>query len=195
MREYNGTPVDEHLSGLTLAQQAYQLITDQILRGNLSFGAVLSRRQLAEQLKMSLVPVAEALQRLENDGLVESRARAGTRVRIPTTEEIRGRFEVREALECQAARLCSERATFEERLELRRAADNLDTLFGRVASQDPDKDFVFVVQKYHVEFHTRIADFAHSRVLQDAIEKSHVLVFNWLYNVASGRQTLPPPFH
>lgn len=33
---------------------------------------------------MSVVPVTDALRRLEGDGLLESRARAGTRVRVPT---------------------------------------------------------------------------------------------------------------
>src|SRR5690242_4974613 len=104
----------------SLADKAYHLILDQMLRGSLSAGSVLSRRKLAEQFRMSLVPVAQALQRLEIEGLLESRPRAGTRVKIPTPDEIRGRFELREALECQSARLCAERSTFQERLELRR---------------------------------------------------------------------------
>src|SRR5579864_1871866 len=82
----------------SLADQAYQLVLDQILRGTISLGTVVSRRSLARQFGMSIVPVAEALQRLERDGLLESRPQAGTRVKIPTVDEIRGRFEVREAL-------------------------------------------------------------------------------------------------
>src|SRR5580704_7447930 len=98
-------------SKLSLADRAYYLILDQMLRGSLAVGSVLSRRNLAEQFRMSLVPVAEALQRLEIEGLVESRPRAGTRVKVPTADEIRDRFELREALECQSARLCAERST------------------------------------------------------------------------------------
>jgi DNA-binding GntR family transcriptional regulator len=63
---------------------------------------------------MSLVPVAQALQRLEIEGLMESRPRAGTRVKVPTAQEIREHFELRQALEGQSARLCAERATFRE---------------------------------------------------------------------------------
>ena len=36
---------------------------------------------------MSFLPVSEALLRLEFEGMLESRPRAGTRVRIPTREE------------------------------------------------------------------------------------------------------------
>src|SRR5215467_12805101 len=113
----------------SLAERAYHLILDQMLRGSLPVGSVLSRRKLAEQFQMSLVPVAEALQRLEIEGLLESRPRAGTRVKVPNSDEIRERFELRQALECQSARLCAERSTFQERLELRRLAANVDALY------------------------------------------------------------------
>lgn len=48
---------------------------------------------------MSVVPVTDALRRLEGDGLLESRARAGTRVRVPTEKDVRELYELREALE------------------------------------------------------------------------------------------------
>lgn len=179
----------------SLAEQAYQLILDQILRGTISLGTVLSRRSLAKQFGMSLVPVAEALQRLERDGLLESRPRAGTRVKIPTVDEIRSRFEMREALECQSARLCSERSTFEERLDLRRAAEHVDALFARAASEEVDKEFIFAVQKYHIDLHMKIALYARSETLRAALEKNHVLIYNWLFDTASNRRTLPPGFH
>src|SRR5690242_17559921 len=73
----------------SLASAAYTQIRDEILRGNFAIGDILSRRHLAEMLKMSFIPITEALQRLEVEGLVESRPRIGTRVRIPTEENIR----------------------------------------------------------------------------------------------------------
>lgn len=183
------------LSEVSLAEKAYHLILDQVLRGEVPIGFAISRRNLAEQFGMSLVPVAEALQRLELEGLMESRPRAGTRVRVPTAEEVRGRFELREALECQSARLCAERAGFEEGLELKRQAENVDALFKRAGAEDFDKDFLFAVQKYHVDLHMKIAECARSESLKSAIAKSHVLTFNWLYDTASGRQVLPQSFH
>ena len=58
----------------SLAEWAYLEIRDNILKGDLAVGAVLSRRQLAEELNISVLPVSEALQGLERDGLVESLA-------------------------------------------------------------------------------------------------------------------------
>jgi DNA-binding GntR family transcriptional regulator len=194
LREMSGISknVASHLS---LADRAYHLILDQMLRGNLPVGSVLSRRNLAEQLQMSLVPVAQALQRLEIEGLLESRPRAGTRVKVPTADEIREHFELRDALECQSARLCAERATFQERLELRRLAADVDALFEKLRGQKLEDDWAFSVNKYHVDLHMRVAGYARSKLLESEIEKSHVLIFNWLYDRTSGRQVLPSNFH
>lgn len=179
----------------SLADRAYHLILDQLLRGSLPVGSVLSRRKLGDQFQMSIVPVAQALQRLEIEGLVESRPRAGTRVKVPNAEEIQERFELRQALECQAAGLCAERSTFSERLELKRLAANVDALYAKVACQEPDGNSAFAVDKYHVDLHMRIAEYARSGLLKSEIEKSHVLVFNWLYDTVGGRRTWPPNFH
>src|SRR5438046_9860198 len=102
----------------SLAHQAYRVVRQRIMRGELSLGQVISRRKLAAELGMSFLPVSEALQRLEVEGLLESRPRAGTRVRIPTRDEVRGQFVVREALEVQAAILFTKEARPAERREL-----------------------------------------------------------------------------
>ena len=58
-----------------LSEIAYRRILDRILRGKLPLGAPISRRSVAGQLKIGLLPVTEALQRLEGEGLVESKPR------------------------------------------------------------------------------------------------------------------------
>ena len=180
---------------VSLAERAYQLILDHILRGTLPLGAVVSRRSLARQLGMSFIPITAALQRLEREGLLESRPRAGTRVKIPTPEEVQGRFEMREALECQSARLCAERSTFQEQLDLKRSAEQMDILHARASSDGADQELIFAKDRYHTELHTKIAIYARSEALRAAIENAHVLVFNWLYNTAAGQTVLPEGFH
>src|SRR5437867_6972307 len=111
----------------SLAAEAYNVVRQRILRGELGLGQPISRRKLAAELGMSFLPVSEALLRLEIEGLLESRPRAGTRVRIPTPQDVRGHYVVREALEIQAARLFSEVATPEERVELMKLAVRVDS--------------------------------------------------------------------
>src|ERR1700690_4431944 len=94
---------DELASGPKLSEEAYSRIRDAILRGDFPLGGVLNRRRLAVEFRMSLVPVSEALHKLELDGLVETERRAGTRVRIPTSQDIEDHLAVRAALECESA--------------------------------------------------------------------------------------------
>src|SRR5262245_63353398 len=90
---------------VSLSDRAYGAIREEILRGQLRPGTPLSRRRLARELGMSVLPVSDALRRLEADGLVESRARAGTGVRVPSDADINALYEFRAALVPQGARL------------------------------------------------------------------------------------------
>jgi DNA-binding GntR family transcriptional regulator len=180
---------------ISLSEKAYLAIRDEILRGQLRPGTPLSRRRLARELGMSVLPVTDALRRLEGDGLVESRARAGTRVRVPSEKDVRELYELREALETQSARLFAERATPAQRLELRRLGAQVDALFSRLAAGASDPTFRFEVHSRHVELHMRIADHAGSGILRQMIERNHVLILNWLFDVAGRRTPLPPGFH
>ncbi|HXI31020.1 MAG TPA: GntR family transcriptional regulator [Vicinamibacterales bacterium] len=157
----------------SLAHEAYRVVRQRILRGELSLGQVISRRKLATELGMSFLPVSEALQRLEVEGLLESRPRAGTRVRIPTRDEVRGHFVVREALEVQAAILFAKEAKPAERRALRTLAARVDAL-----AAQPTRTLVYAM--LHHKLHRRIAECARCPALTDAIERTHALASIWL---------------
>jgi len=179
----------------SLADKAYLQIRDEILQGSLAVGDILSRRRLADELNMSFLPITEALQRLETEGLVESRPRIGTRVRIPTKQDVIDSYVIREALETQAARLCCENMTATEREQLTRSAEHLDSLYKASLSEHEDSRFLFSVHTYHMQFHLRVAEMARSPGLLKAIEKEQVLIFNWLYDTATQQKSLPASFH
>lgn len=159
---------------VSLAGEAYVILRERILRGELPIGQVISRRKIATELGMSMLPVSEALQRLEFEGLLESRPRAGTRVKIPTEEDVRGHYVVREALEVQAAKLFAEVATPQERTELQRLAARVDAL----SAQTEGDRFLYLT--LHEKLHRRIAEGAHCQPLCAAIEKNQVLASTWL---------------
>ena len=179
----------------SLTEHAYYSIRDRILRGELPFGAGLSRRVLAEELQISIVPVGDALQRLEGDGLVESRPRVGTRVRIPTAKAIRGHYILREALETQAARIFAEKSSPSEQDEIKRLARELDGFYSVVPEGEPSRDKLYEIHKFHMRFHMRIAECTGCDELCQAVEKNQVLVFNWLYDTALGNQQPPAGWH
>jgi GntR family transcriptional regulator, rspAB operon transcriptional repressor len=180
---------------VSLADVAYEAVREAILRGQLKPGVPLSRRRLADDLRMSVIPVTDALRRLEEDGLVESRPRAGTRVRIPSRTDVRELYELREALESQSARLFAERATRADREEIRRLAKDVDGLFARLDEESDKVAFRFVVHTTHVQFHIRIAELAGSGLLRQMIDRKHVLILNWMFDLVGRRTPLPPQFH
>jgi DNA-binding GntR family transcriptional regulator len=155
----------------SLASEAYSVVRQRILRGEIMLGQVISRRKLAAELSMSFLPVSEALLRLEIEGLLESRPRAGTRVRIPSPEDVKGHYVVREALEVQAAMRFATFATPGERSELKKLAVRVDAL-----STGTDRP---LYQSVHQKLHARIAQCARCPALLDAIEKTHALASIW----------------
>jgi DNA-binding GntR family transcriptional regulator len=170
-----------------LAGEAYVTVRERILRGELAIGQVISRRKIAAELGMSFLPVSEALLRLEHEGLLESRPRAGTRVRVPTRHDVQGHYVVREALEVQAAMLFATQSTREERAELMKLAIRLDAL----ATQQDGNRFVYL--SLHEKLHRRIAECARCAALSDAISRTSALASTWLCGTRATPAT--PPFH
>jgi DNA-binding GntR family transcriptional regulator len=171
------------------------MIREEILRGGLRLGSAISRRRLARNLGMSVLPVSEAIQRLENEGLLETRARAGTRVRIPSLEDVHNSYIVREALESQSARLFAERATPPERRELQELGEQTDELFRRWVAEESGRGLLSELRASHYRFHMRIAECGRCPVLCDAVEQKQMLVCNWLLDFGPRRQPRPLPSH
>jgi DNA-binding GntR family transcriptional regulator len=172
-----------------LAGEAYITVRERILRGELAIGQVISRRKIAAELGMSFLPVSEALLRLEHEGLLESRPRAGTRVRVPTRHDVQGHYVVREALEVQAAMLFATQSTREERAELMKLAIRLDAL----STQQDGNRFVYL--SLHEKLHRRIAECARCAALSDAISRTSALASTWLCATRAATPANPPSHH
>ena len=90
--------------------RAYQALRDDIVGGRLPAGTVLSEIELAARLGVSRTPLRAALARLALEGLVDTtRGRTGVVPEV-SRESVIELFELREALEAQAARLAARRA-------------------------------------------------------------------------------------
>src|SRR5438128_10217048 len=170
----------------SLAAEAYTFVKQRILRGELVMGQAISRRKLATELGMSCLPVSEALLRLEFEGLLESRPRAGTRVRIPSREDVRGHYVVRDALEVQAAMLFAAVATADDRSELMKLAERVDAM--SVLDQ-------YLYLPAHEKLHRRIAEGARCPALSLAIEKTHALASTWFCIARPVSDQAPPRGH
>jgi GntR family transcriptional regulator, rspAB operon transcriptional repressor len=172
-----------------LAGEAYVTVRERILRGELAIGQVISRRKIAAELGMSFLPVSEALLRLEHEGLLESRPRAGTRVRVPTRPDVHGHYVVREALESQAALLFCVQATRDERNELMKLAMRVDSL----SVQTEGNRFVYL--GLHEKLHRRIAECSRCPALSEAIARTAALASTWLCATRAPSPGNPPSHH
>jgi DNA-binding GntR family transcriptional regulator len=98
----------------SLGERVFEQIRKEILSGSLKPGDPLSECELASRVKVSRVPVREALIRLEAKGLISLIKDRGGVVRTFGIEEIRHLYEVRECLEGLAARLAAGRIPSKE---------------------------------------------------------------------------------
>jgi GntR family transcriptional regulator, rspAB operon transcriptional repressor len=173
----------------SLSEQAYQALRRMILRGELLPGAALSRRVVARELGMSLLPISEAFQRLEHDGLLESWPRVGTRVRVPSQQDVRGNYVIREALESQSARLFTQKASLAEKEEMVQMAAEIDVMHRDMAVSS------FDYFSAHEHLHRRIAECTGCPALVDAIEKTNILIRTWQYTAISDYRDDPVHYH
>ncbi len=93
--------------GVTKKEVVYLDLKKRIVTGKLPPGQLLGERSLTEEFKTSKTPIREALQQLERQGLVVNIPRKGTFVSPITVDDIREVFEIREIVECGAARLAA----------------------------------------------------------------------------------------
>ena len=145
-----------------LREQVRDLIRDRIVRGQLAPGNRLVERTLAEELGVSRVPVREALNLLKGEGFVQDVPRRGVIVTTLSREDIDDLFEVREALEVQAARLACLRATQDEVEYLVGIADR--------AQQARDSGDFAAIADLNEAFHDAIPRLAHNRTLATTLE-------------------------
>ena len=127
------------MNDATYADQVYEHILGRLLRRELRPGDVLDRRKIAGELDVSLIPVSDAVQKLTYEGFLTTRRRHGTFVSTPDLEDIRGQLLLREALECQAARLYVGNPIQQAKRELTplaRAADKAASKGQQVWSED-----------------------------------------------------------
>jgi DNA-binding GntR family transcriptional regulator len=167
----------------------------EILDGDPASGERLRERELVERYGVARHTLRAALRQLAGEGLVRIEPHRGATVARLGPEDIRDLYELREALEAQSARLFTQRATPAQRLEVRRQAEQVDVLFNRLSTGAHDPAFGFAVHSHHVDFHLRVAEHSGSRLIKQIIERKHVLILNWLLDVAARRTPLPPGFH
>src|SRR6187399_1679140 len=82
------------------------VLREAIITGHLRANEPLPQDEIAAQLRVSHIPVREALRQLESEGLVTYQPNRGATVSALTSEEIREIYEIRVILETAANTSC-----------------------------------------------------------------------------------------
>jgi GntR family transcriptional regulator, rspAB operon transcriptional repressor len=174
----------------TAAERAYLVIRDAILENSLKAGTRLTVRAMADLTGVSVIPVIQALHRLDVEGLIETFPRWGSRVITLDNETVRDRYLLREAVECQVARILATTLSAYQAEELKRLASRLDEL---VAARDLAQEFL---DKDH-EIHSLMAEYTGSRSLLKAL--GHINLFRLMQktreHIIIQRVGLPADLH
>ena len=110
----------------TKQEFVYQTLRDAIVRCELAPDERLVIDDLARRLEVSSIPVREALQLLQSEGLVVTVPHVGTTVAPVSRESIAEVFTVLEGLEIVATRTAAQRATAADLEALGRTVERMD---------------------------------------------------------------------
>ncbi|VAX08989.1 Transcriptional regulator, GntR family [hydrothermal vent metagenome] len=125
----------------SLRDEVYDLLRRRILNRNYLPGYRFDLSTLETQLGISRTPLKEAMQRLERDGLVEIRPRRGTFVTRLDPSDVAEGFDVRQILECAAAKIVAQKVTDEEIAKFQAIHDEMTMLL-------ESDDYQAIVQDY-----------------------------------------------
>ncbi|MBZ0296014.1 MAG: GntR family transcriptional regulator [Anaerolineae bacterium] len=152
-------PIED--SKKTVTAMVQERVRQAILDGVLEAGSRIDQNQLATDLNVSLVPVREALKKLEGEGFVQIIPRRGAFVTSASVEDMEDLYFARRILEGQAAYHAAESLTDEQITRLEQLLSDMDV---SLASHD----FHSFMQQNH-EFHFIIYNSADSRYLTNII--------------------------
>lgn len=162
----------------SLRQRAYEELRQQIVDLRLAPGSRLVERDLAAELDVSRIPLREALQLLQQDGLVVLVPRQGAVVSPFGENDVRDLFDVRESLEVLAARLAAERA---DAVGLARLSDQLEA--ARAATTRKDRPAIALA---NARFHQMIVDLAANPLLESMLRPLEART-QWLFHLTKDR--------
>jgi DNA-binding GntR family transcriptional regulator len=167
-----------------ISDQVYEYLRGAIMTGRFAPGERLDLEELVEQLRVSKMPIKEAVGRLASEGLLDIQSRRGTYVSRVDARDLAETFDVRRALELLAGELAVEHITPE-------AIARMNELIIKMEKSAAARD-VHAHLEGNFEFHELIVKLSHNRRLVEIyrqlrasihIAGVHFRSENWLARV------------
>ena len=165
------------MSTKNLSDLAYKHISGELLNGQLTPGQKISEPVLAKELGISRTPVREAIQRLQNEGLLQQVPSSGTYVaqtsRVPLIET----YEIRLALETMAVRKVAQRIRPRDLPKLKKCCQRMKSVITTMQKKKVDNIEGNLLVKFlnaDLDFHLTIMRLADNRMALKLITDAHM---------------------
>ena len=149
---------------VSLADQVYDRLENDIIQGIYAKGEILTELKLAEQLGVSRTPIREALRRLEQERLIAD-AGKGSRVLGISEDDVLDIMNIREHIEGLASYYATLNMTKEGLQELKHIIDLMDFYY--------DKWDVEHLRRADDDFHDAICRLSKRTVIKDTLVPLH----------------------
>lgn len=146
----------------------------EILDGTIAAGSRIMPKDLAERYQVSIVPIREALRRLEAEALVVTSPQRATYAAEIGLEDLSGVYDLRRILEAELASRACDIATEEDRNSCRSA-------FEQLKSSEPHSPEFY---EAHRLFHWRLLEPASSTVSHKVLEQLWQSVDRYMFLAA-----------
>ncbi|WP_164980313.1 GntR family transcriptional regulator [Fusibacter sp. A1] len=150
-------------------------LQNRIINLELEPGTVINEKALMEEFDVSRTPVREALIKLSQIGLIETRPRVGTFVTQIEIKSVKNAYEVKKNLEGLAAELAAKRATDEE-------IEELFEIIERFKGYDIVKDYKLCIQDDQ-RFHYLIRQAARNEILIEVLDMLNTKTARFLQSI------------
>jgi GntR family transcriptional regulator of vanillate catabolism len=162
--------------------RALIMLREMVLRGEFDPGERLLTVPLAKRIGVSRTPIRLALERLAQEGILESRSGSSFTVRQFTVGDIWDAVEARGVLEGAAARLAAERIEHAGVLDpLWRLNDQLNELASSGQASNAElpghRDAVARYAEINEAFHFGVVDLAKSKMLRWSLDRVQTIPF------------------
>lgn len=150
---------------ISLSGKVFDALENEILTGVLERGETLSENKISARLGVSRTPVREALQRLEQEGLVKTEPGKGAVVLGISQGDLLDIYEIRIRIEGLAARYAARNITDAQVREMLDVVE-LQEFFAAKGDSKSLRDL-------DSKFHSMIYKFCTSRILTDTLNSLH----------------------
>lgn len=149
---------------ISLADQVFDHLENDILSGKYQRGEILTESKLSTELGVSRTPIREALRRLEQEHIIEESGKGSVVIGI-NEKDLEDIFMIRKSLECQVAALAAKNRTEEQLKQLREALEFQEFYLNK---KDPDQ-----IKLMDSRFHETLYKLSGSTAFYDTLVPLH----------------------